>query len=52
MSNEMQNIMLVVKSLTHHDIKSLALKSKTLWQVNYDFGAEKHHYWCFMDFKI
>ena len=34
----MQNIMLVVKSLTHHDIKTRALKSKTLWQVNYDFG--------------
>ena len=52
MSNEMQNIMLVVKSLTHHDIKTLALKSKTLWQVNYDFGAEKLHHWCFRDFKI
>ena len=52
MSNEMQNIMLVVKSLTHHDTKTLPLKSKTLWQVNYDFGAEKHHHWCFRDFKI
>ena len=24
---------------------------KTLWQVNYDFGAEKHHHLCFRDFK-